>query len=77
MKYLCNKQKVLKKLREDKTWLECVEIAARKDTIEYVKSVYPDDSHKEDFLMELNDTLRRMEFEARYLNGLIKFVEEL
>lgn len=77
MKYLCNKQKVLKKLREDKTWLESIEIAARKDTIEEVKSTYPDDDHKKDFLMELNDALRRMEFEARYLDNLIKFVEGL
>ena len=77
MKYLCNKQKVLKKLKKDKAWLECIEIEARKDTIEYVKSVYPDDSHKEDFLMELNDVIRRMEFEAMYLDSLIKFVEEL
>ena len=77
MKYLCNKQKVLKKLRGDKKWLESIGIAARKDTIEYVKSVYPDDDHKKDFLIELNEELRRMEFEVRYLDNLIKFVEGL
>lgn len=77
MKYLCNKQKVLKKLKEDKERLEYLLDGTRKDSIEYVKSVYPDDDHKKDFLMELNDELRRMEFEARYLDNLIKFVEGL
>lgn len=77
MKYLCNKQKILKKLRDDKRFMENIQIKPHKDTIIEVKATYPESDHKEDFLMELNDDLRRMEFEVRYLDRLIKFIEEL